>query len=60
MRYIDGSEELYDMRKDPGQYKSLIKNPEYESILKQQRASFEKRLAGSGYSMGLTKKKKKK
>jgi iduronate 2-sulfatase len=38
MRYKDGSEELYDMRKDPGQITNLAGYPEYVSQLKKMAA----------------------
>lgn len=33
IRYADGSEELYDHRNDPHEWKNLAKNPEYKSVL---------------------------
>ena len=37
MRYTDGTEELYDMKKDPRQFVNQAKNPEYSAILLQLR-----------------------
>ncbi len=39
IRYADGSEELYDMRKDPNEWNNLAGDPEFESI-KQEHAHF--------------------
>jgi iduronate 2-sulfatase len=44
MRYKDGSEELYDMRKDPGQITNLAGYPEYVSQLKKMAAELNGRL----------------
>ena len=43
MKYKDGSEELYDMIKDPKQFKNLAKVPSMEKELQSQRKLFEKR-----------------
>ncbi|VGO11762.1 Choline-sulfatase [Pontiella desulfatans] len=37
IRYRDGTEELYDHRKDPGEHKNLASNPEFADVLKAQR-----------------------
>jgi len=41
MRYTDGTEELYDMNKDPRQFVNQAKNPEYSAILLQLRERLE-------------------
>ena len=33
IRYADGSEELYDMRRDPNEWENLAKNPRYRSVM---------------------------
>ena len=33
IRYADGSEELYDMRKDPNEWKNLAGDPEYAKVM---------------------------
>jgi choline-sulfatase len=38
IHYADGSEELYDMRKDPNEWKNLASNPKFASVLEQHRA----------------------
>jgi hypothetical protein len=43
MRYKDGSEELYDMKEDPKQFKNLARIPTYEKVLKSQSKLFAKR-----------------
>ena len=60
MRYRDGSEELYDMKKDPKQFTNLVKNPEYSSHLKKQQQLFVERLAEAKYKMDSGKKSNKK
>ena len=42
MKYKDGSEELYDMIKDPKQFKNLAKVSSMEKVLQSQRKLFEK------------------
>ncbi len=37
IRYADGSEELYDMRRDPNEWKNLAGDPNYADILKAHR-----------------------
>ena len=44
MRYRDGSEELYDMKKDPKQFKNQAKNPEYADRLNHMRKALNARL----------------
>jgi arylsulfatase A-like enzyme len=34
IRYADGSEELYDMIKDPNEWKNLANDPEYQKIIR--------------------------
>jgi len=33
IQYADGSEELYDMRKDPNEWHNLAGNPEYDTVI---------------------------
>jgi choline-sulfatase len=35
--YADGTEELYDMRKDPNEWTNLVKNPKYADVISQHR-----------------------
>ncbi len=35
--YADGTEELYDMRKDPNEWTNLAKNPKYATVISQHR-----------------------
>ena len=53
-RYKDGSEELYDMEKDPGQFSNLAfsKQDEYVDRLKKVRAIFSKRLKAAELKPG--------
>ena len=44
MRYPDKSEELYDMRIDPGQFTNLAKDPGQDPIRKQLAAQLDARL----------------
>jgi arylsulfatase A-like enzyme len=37
IRYADGSEELYDMRKDPNEWNNLANDPRYKEILNRHR-----------------------
>jgi arylsulfatase A-like enzyme len=37
IRYADGSEELYDMRKDPNEWSNLAGHPEYAHIIREHR-----------------------
>ncbi|MFT5130264.1 MAG: choline-sulfatase [Rhodothermales bacterium] len=37
IRYADGSEELYDMRKDPNEWTNLASHPEYAHIIREHR-----------------------
>jgi iduronate 2-sulfatase len=64
MRYTDGTEELYDMGKDPKQFTNQAANPEYSNILKQMRSRLDARLMEAGLDeakkTGGTKKKGKK
>jgi iduronate 2-sulfatase len=43
-RYKDGSEELYDMKKDPGQFTNRARDADLVGTLAGQRTAFEKRL----------------
>ena len=38
IHYADGSEELYDMRKDPNEWKNLASDPQFASIIAEHRA----------------------
>jgi len=60
MRYKDGSEELYDMQKDPKQFTNLLKNPEYSSVLKEQQKKFDSRVKEAEVKVQNSKKGKKK
>lgn len=46
-RYKTGSEELYDMQADPGQYRNLAKSPKHEPKLKQMQTLLQDRLQAS-------------
>ena len=46
MKYKDGSEELYDMKKDPRQFENLAKSPQHSDIMKKLRVQFGKRTQG--------------
>ena len=43
MKYNDGTEELYDMKKDPKQFKNLVSIPTYKNELLRHRKLFQKR-----------------
>ena len=43
MKYADGSEELYDMKKDPKQFKNLAQDPAFKKRLDSQRKLFSAR-----------------
>ena len=60
MKYTDGSEELYEMKKDPKQFINLVKNPEYASILQEQRKSILQRIKEAAVKLPVAKKGKKK
>ena len=47
-RYADGSEELYDMSKDRGQFTNLVKDSKFGMVLKKQRAALDQRIAAAG------------
>jgi iduronate 2-sulfatase len=47
-RYKDGSEELYDMKNDPGQFTNRARDAESAVTLAEQRKAFEKRLKAAG------------
>jgi iduronate 2-sulfatase len=48
MIYKDGSEELYDMRRDPKQFTNLVSYPAYERVLFSQRQRLEGRIQAAG------------
>lgn len=43
-RYRDGSEELYDMRQDPGQFANLARSPSQQTVMASHRQMFDRRL----------------
>ncbi|HAO94824.1 MAG TPA: hypothetical protein DCQ96_02100, partial [Verrucomicrobiales bacterium] len=47
-RYKDGSEELYDMKNDPGQFTNRARVKNSEQALAIQRRAFDKRLRAAG------------
>jgi iduronate 2-sulfatase len=60
MRYKDGSEELYDMVKDPKQFTNQAKNPEYATKLKGLRSRLDARLKETGLTVAAKKPRKRK
>ncbi|WDE99454.1 sulfatase [Lentisphaera profundi] len=56
IRYKDMSEELYNMNKDPKQFKNLSKNPEYRPVLEKLRIQFDLRLKQEGLNKPAKKK----
>lgn len=60
MRYNDGSEELYDMDRDPEQYTNQASNPEYATQIKVLRTAFKQRLNAAELPMPGAKKKSRK
>ncbi|MCM8531773.1 MAG: hypothetical protein NE330_11475 [Lentisphaeraceae bacterium] len=38
MQYADGSQELYNMKKDPDEWSNLASNPEYASVIEELKA----------------------
>ena len=44
MKYKDGSEELYDMKKDPKQYVNLVFSPDHQETLHSLRKRFNQTL----------------
>jgi len=38
MQYADGSQELYDMRKDPNEWNNLAKDSKYAGVIKEHKA----------------------
>ena len=48
MRYADGSEELYDMDADPGQFTNLAMGPAHMMVLEALRRQLQDRLKVSG------------
>jgi hypothetical protein len=41
MKYTDGSEELYDMKKDPKQFDNLAKSTQHAKVLQSLRQQFQ-------------------
>ena len=56
----DGSEELYDMDRDPEQYTNQASNPEYATQIKVLRTAFKQRLNAAELPMPGAKKKSRK
>ncbi len=50
MRYADGGEELYDMVKDPHQYRNLVGDPDSASLLATSRRKLDQRMKEAGLS----------
>ena len=48
MRYQDGSEELYDMKKDPQQFTNLAKRPEFAADITEMRKQLDRRIKEGG------------
>lgn len=48
MRYNDGSQELYDMREDPGQHVNLAKSPKHRKTVERLAAGLDARLESAG------------
>ena len=51
MRYNDQSEELYDMKADPKQFKNLAGNRDYAEVLKQMRVSLDTKLKAARFTV---------
>ena len=47
MRYADGSEELYDMDADPGQFTNLAKDSSHTTVLEDLRRQLQERVKAS-------------
>ena len=56
MRYTDGTEELYDMKADPGQFTNLAKNAAHTAALETLRQQLDQRVKASGDGAGKKKK----
>jgi iduronate 2-sulfatase len=52
MRYRDGSEELYDMKNDPGQITNLTGDPQYAANLKQMADGLDSRIKRAAPNSG--------
>jgi iduronate 2-sulfatase len=59
IRYNDGQEELYDMKKDPKQFTNQCANPEYASTLKQMQKKLNARTTNVGIKFAKKRKKQK-
>ncbi len=51
-RYADGSEELYDMKADPGQFTNLAALAEHRGTLIKHREAFDQRVQAAGLEAG--------
>jgi arylsulfatase A-like enzyme len=52
IHYADGTEELYDEKNDPHEWKNLAENPEFEKVKEKMNASAPKRFADAGKKRG--------
>jgi len=59
MRYTDGSEELYDMDTDPGQFTNLSKQPAHAATLAKLRQQVDQRMKSPSASSGKKRRAKK-
>ena len=48
MRYNDGSEELYEMRRDPHQFQNLAAHPDYQKTRQEMSSRLDRRMAEAG------------
>ena len=59
MRYVDGSEELYDMNSDPGQFNNLANSIQHAEFLAENRTAMDARIERDGLQFGRPKKSRK-